>query len=148
MPEPLIEGESKILSAFGYFPAFHDAEIIGLSLNRNATPELSYPTVSIEFTLHGWEMTSEITPTGHYRLSKHHLVRFRFDGVDEVDLRDFNHQNALFELKISEIDPPGARLKVEFSSSYGLEGGFTAFSGAVLDVTPCDEDANPITKNG
>jgi hypothetical protein len=148
MPEPLLEGESKILSAFGYFPTFHDAEIVVICLNRNSTPELAYPTVSIEFTLHGWELTSEITSTGHYRLSKHHLVRFRFDGVDEVDLRDFNHQNVLFELKIFEIDSPGARLKVEFGSSYGLEGGFVAFSGAVLDVIPCDEYANPIPKNG
>ena len=48
----MIEGEDKIVDAFGYFPTFHDGEILDLHLARNSTPESDYPTVSITFTLH------------------------------------------------------------------------------------------------
>ncbi len=150
MQEPPILGASKVIDAYGYFPTFHDGEILDLQLNRNSTPIEAYPTVTITFTLHGWEMTSEITPTGHYRLTKHHLIKFRFDHVDAVDLRYFNHQNVISELSIERITPPTdhALIRVEFGSCFGLEGGFRAISGSVVEVIPCDEDANPTTKIG
>ncbi|CAN5880862.1 hypothetical protein BH11VER1_BH11VER1_31130 [soil metagenome] len=150
MPTPPINGTSKVTDAFGYFPTFHDAEIIKIYLDRNTTPKEDYPTVSITFVLHGWEMTSDITPSGHYRLTKHHLIKFQFDSVDEVDLRYFNHQNVISELAIEAINPvtDHALLRIDFGSCYGLEGGFRASSGSVIEVTPCDVDANPITKTG
>jgi hypothetical protein len=145
MQAPPIDKASQVIDAFGYFPTFHDGEILDLYLNRDSSPTEGYPTVSLAFTLHGWEMTSEITPTGHYRLTKHHLVKFRFDHVDAVDLRFFNHQNVISELTIEKIEDPTdhAILRVDFGSCYGLEGGFRAISGSVLEIVPCDEDANP-----
>ena len=146
----MIEGENMVVEAFGYFPTFHDGEILDLHLTRNSTPETDYPTVSITFTLHGWEMTSEITETGHYRLTKHHLITFRFDHIDRVDLRCFNHQNVLSELSITKIDHPDdhAILQVAFGGCFGLEGGFRAVTGSVVQVIPCDEDGHPSTVNG
>jgi hypothetical protein len=150
MPTPSISGSTKVIDAFGYFPTFHDGEIIEIHLNRNTTPKEDYATVSITFVLHGWEMTSETTPSGHYRLTKHHLITFQFDHVDAVDLRYFNHQNVISELTIESIDPPTdhALLRVDFGSCFGIEGGFRAISGRVIDVIRCDEDANPIMKTG
>lgn len=149
MQVPALDGASKVLEAFGYFPTFHDGEIIDLHLNRNTTPEKDYPTVSIDFTLHGWELTSEITESGHYRLIKHHLIKFQFDHIDGVDLRYFNHQNVISGLSITKIEPPTdhALLQVEFGSCYGIEGGFRAISGSIIEVIPCDQDAAPIPKN-
>lgn len=147
---PPIEGASKVIDAFGYFPTFHDGEIIELRLIRNTSPDESYPTVSITFTLHGWEMTSELTAIGHFVLTKRHLIKFRFDHIDAVNLLHFNHQNVISELVITGIDPPSgpARIKVEFGSCYGLEGGFTAVFGEVEGIVPCDENACPIPVEG
>jgi hypothetical protein len=146
MQQPSIDGASKVIDAFGYFPTFHDGEVIDLYLNRNTTPGAEYPNVSITFTLHGWEMTSSLTPTGHYHLIKHHLIKFRFDHIDSVNLRYFNHQNVISQLSITKLDPPidHALLEIDFGSCYGLEGGFRAISGSVMEVIPCDENATPL----
>ncbi|SHK20321.1 Immunity protein 50 [Rubritalea squalenifaciens DSM 18772] len=140
MPEtPPLKNVHQVTEAFGYFPVFHDAEVISLSCHRGA-PDTGSP--SIDFTLHAWEMTSELTESGHYQLGKHHLITFRFHGVDHVKLDHWNYQNVLFELIIREIEEPSdhALLTVDFSSSFGLEGGFRAISGEIISVTPCDED--------
>ena len=134
MTTPAITDSSKVIEAFGYFPTFHDGEVIEIRLDRNTTPKKDYPTVSVIFVLHGWEMTSTITSSGHYEPTKHHLITFQFDHVDAVDLRFFNHQNVISELTIESIDPvtDHALLEVDFGSCHGLEGGFRAISGLSL----------------
>lgn len=146
MNTPPIENASLFTEIYGHFPTFHDAEIIDISLDRNTTPSEDFPTVSLCFKLHGWEMTSELTESGHYKLVKHHLITFRFDGVDQVDLRHFNHQNALFGLQINEIKKPSdhALLEVVLESSFGLECSFRAIKGFITEVAPCDENGNKI----
>jgi hypothetical protein len=148
MQVPPIEGATKVVDAYGYFPTFHDGEILDLHLSRNSTPESDISTTSIGFTLHGWEMTSEVTPEGYYRLVKHHLVKFRFDHIDEVSIRDFNHQNVISELTITRIEEPTdhALIRVDFDGCYGIEGGFRAVSGAVEAIIPCTKTGQRITK--
>lgn len=142
-----IEEASKVIDAFGYFPTFHDGEIIELHLLRNTTPNEDYPTVTLLFTLHGWEMTSEVTPEGFYRTTKHHLLRFRFDHIDSVELRFFNYQNVISELTIEKINPPTdhALIRVKFGSCFGLEGGFRAVTGRLEEIVPCDKNGTPLT---
>jgi len=139
---PPITGSDKLIAAFGYFPTFHDAEITRMFLSRGE-PKNGNPT--LELTLHGWEMTSEVEDTGYLKLIKHHLVDFKFHCVDHVRLVGWNHQNVLFELIIKAIDHPvdHALIEIDLSSSYGLEGSFRAVSGEVLDVRPCDNNGVP-----
>jgi hypothetical protein len=146
MNKTLLIGESKITDAFGYFPTFHDAEVIWVTLNRNSAPGEEWPTPTLEFLLHGWEMTSEVNKDGFYVLTKHYLVHFKFSNIDHVNLQHFNHQNAIFELIIAEIEKPTdhAKLEVEISHAHGLNGTFRAVSGEVLSVTPCDESGSLI----
>jgi hypothetical protein len=146
MQVPPIEGVSKVIDVFGYFPTFHDGEVIDLHLSRNSDLTNDYPTTSVSFTVHGWEMTSEVTPEGFYRLVKHHLVKFRFDHIDRVNLRDFNHQNVISELLIEKIANPTdhALISVNFDGCYGIEGGFRAVSGVVVEVIPCTKKWQPI----
>ena len=145
MNKEILKGESKITDAFGYFPTFHDAEVIWLTLNRNSSPGVEWPDPTLEFVLHGWEMTSEVNEKGYYVLTKHHLVHFIFSGIDHVDLKNFNHQNAIFELLIGEIEnqTDHAKLKIEICHANGLIGTFRAVSGEVLSVTPCDDSGFP-----
>lgn len=135
---PLIKDASKVIEVFGYFPMFHDAEVVSMVCSRGET-DSGIPT--LEFTVHGWEMTSDVTDSGYYVLDKHHLIDFKFYGVDSVDLHHWNHQNVLFELIIKSVEKPSdhALLEVEFSSSFGLEGSFRASSGEIVGVRPCDE---------
>ena len=133
---PPIENAQSVFDVYGYFPVFHDAEILYISCDRGQK-DMGSPI--IRFRLHGWEMESETDSAGHYKLTKHHLIDFQFDSVDAVALNHFNHQNVLFELVIEKIENPNdhALIKVDFSSSFGLEGGFRAISGKVNSIRPC-----------
>ena len=75
----LIEKYELVLSDFGYWPSFHDAEIHWLKLERVNETYQDYYSPDIEFLIHGWEMTSEVTEKGFFKLQKHHLVHFKFD---------------------------------------------------------------------
>jgi hypothetical protein len=140
---PPIKNAQSLVDVYGYFPSFHDAEIISLTCNRGDADSVS---ATIEFTIHGWEMTSEVDTEGYYVLHKHHLVTFKFSGVVGVKLKHFLHQNVLFELIITEIKDPTDDLliSVELPSSYGLEGNFRAISGEVVSITPCNTDGTKI----
>ncbi|MGB1126058.1 MAG: Imm50 family immunity protein [Phycisphaeraceae bacterium] len=141
---PPIVGAQKVIDVFGCFPAFHDAEIVHMAFSRGE-PDACAPT--IDFTLHGWEMTSDVEESGHLKLIKHHLVDFRFFGVEYMKLDGWNHQNVLFELIIKTIEQPtdNTLIEVELSTSFGLDGNFRAVSGEVLDVRPCDADGVPVS---
>jgi hypothetical protein len=46
-----VEGAESLYKWFGYWPNFHDAEVMSLHLNRGAPSSL---------VIHTWEMTKEV----------------------------------------------------------------------------------------
>ncbi len=85
-----IPGASALHDWFGYWPSFHDAEIVGLHLNRKGGSSLR---------LHTWEMTKEVDEKGYYVLSKHVVVEFILETISSLSLNGFSHQNVVFGLK-------------------------------------------------
>jgi hypothetical protein len=127
-----------VVKAFGYWPSFHDAPVVAFHYNRAGAG-------AVEFTLQGWEMTSAVDDRGFYKLIKHHLVRFAFQEIVDADLDEFTSSaNILFGLKFSNPEEFAAvgRFCVNLESAMGcdLSGSFSARSGGVLDVIPCDAD--------
>lgn len=105
-----IQGAAELESWFGYWPSFHDAEIVGLHLNRKGSSSLR---------VHTWEMTKEIDDKGCYVLAKHILVEFIFEAVNGLNLNGFNHQNVIFGLAIEKTD---SGFRVTLDDCYGLAG--------------------------
>jgi hypothetical protein len=105
-----IQGANELHEWFGYWPGFHDAEIVSLHLNRKGTSSLS---------VHTWEMTKEVDAKGYYVLTKHVVVEFILESVSGLTLNGFNHQNVIFGLVIEKIDS-GFRLTLD--ECYGLAG--------------------------
>jgi hypothetical protein len=111
-----IPGGADLLAWFGgYLPSFHDAEILGLELDRAG------PTCRIR--AHTWEISDEVDKTGHFVLSRHVVASFELGGVTELSLEGFNHQNVIFGLFIERSDN-GYRIELE--PCYGLSGAITA----------------------
>ncbi len=141
-----IEGAEKLISIFGHWPSFHDAEVVWVRLDRRPVHEDAYlPT--LEASIHTFEMTNEVGPDGYFVLRHHVLVHFRFHEVDELQLEGFNCQNALFGLMISDIrDRQLERIHFEVSlqSAFGLGGSFLCHQIEVIDVSPCSKDASPL----
>lgn len=140
-PEKLIEGSGQLTSIFGYWPSFHDAEVIEFNLWRgDVDPDVGryvFPVLTTK--VHLWELTSEVNAQG-YLVSRHHtLATLRFHEVDELKMADFNHQNAILGLNITteeraDSGPHGFR--VAFDPAFGMGAVFHCARIEVVGVEP------------
>ena len=140
-----IGGAEQLTAIFGYWPSFHDAEVLWIKLDRQPYIVRYGPT--LEALIHTHEMTSEVDSAGFYVLRNHVLVHMRFEGVDQLHLEGFNHQNALGELALTDLrdrQMEWIRWEVKFASSWGVGASFQCYSVEVVSVKPCNKDGEPI----
>jgi Immunity protein 50 len=131
--DQIING-TKVIARFGHWPSFHDAEVLRFALDRQGS---SGPFA--EMLIHTWLMTSEVDPQGFYVLQKHTLVRLLFEELLECEFTGFNDGNILLSLEVEPETVEGrAALRVNFPTSYGLDGSLVCGRVVVADVTPCD----------
>ncbi len=103
-------GADSIIQWFGYWPDFHDSEILELHLNRKGSSWIKIYT---------WSMTNKIDDKGYYGTEKHAVVTFIFEKITDVDLSNFSQQNVINELNISQSDN---EIRLTMSPCYGLSG--------------------------
>ncbi len=120
IPLERIENSEALISVFGYWPSFHDAEVLELLIQRNGS---SSGCASIVALVHVFEMTNQIKSDGHFLCHKHSIVSFAFEDIDELTLDSFNYQNVLDCLSIEEME--SGSFAVTFDSAYGLDAFFT-----------------------
>jgi hypothetical protein len=109
-----IPGAAELHDWFGYWPDFHDAEIISLHLNRKGISSLR---------VHAWDTTKEVDEKGHYVMAKHIVVEFIFENVSELALNGFSQQNVISGLDIEKI---GSGFRLTLGECYGLAGSIEA----------------------
>jgi len=68
---PNIPGAADVVAWFGYWPTFHDAEVLSITLERSGTSRV---------VIHAFEMTPELDETSHYISAKHAVVTFLLEG--------------------------------------------------------------------
>ncbi|MGB8061766.1 MAG: Imm50 family immunity protein [Candidatus Sulfotelmatobacter sp.] len=118
-----IVGARELLDWFGYWPEFHDAEVIRFHL------ELGGPSF---LQVHTWEMTNTVTAAGFYELRKHVEVEFLLNDVINVNLQDLREHSILLSLEITRSD---SGFRLDLSSAYGLCGTIEAQQVSVR-ITP------------
>jgi hypothetical protein len=118
-----ITGAQELYDWFGYWPDFHDAEVVKLRLD---------PAAPSSLVVHTWQMTNEVNTQGFYELTKHAVVEFGLQGISNVNLVDWWEHSILLDLGVEKTDT-GFRLS--FSASYGLSGTIEV-QGLSLSVTP------------
>jgi len=105
-----VEGARGLYDWFGYWPNFHDAEVISLHLNRRGSSSLS---------LHTWELSKDVDEKGYFILSKHVVVEFVMKEVVGLSLNGFNHQNVISGLA---IEPSEGAYRLVLENCYGVAG--------------------------
>ncbi len=158
-----IKSADQLIKWFGYWPSFHDAEIMWIKLERGY--ERLQGDVQVEFLVNAWELVSE---KGKLESQKHCLVHFRFENCADIKIDNFNQQNQLSTIDFvvskqvlpqQKIVPTNAVveikdhnqfvadeiLTVKFISEFGIEGGFKCSSGEIVNIIACDDDGTPIT---
>jgi hypothetical protein len=105
-----IDGAQELHDWFGYWPTFHDAEIVRLELNRSGSSLLS---------VHTWEITNETDQQGYYVLAKNITVDLLLDGISNLHLDGFSHQNVVGGVS---FERKGDGIMVTLWPCYGLSG--------------------------
>lgn len=98
---PKIPGGEEVISWYGKWPSFHDAEILELHLQRTGRSWIKIYNV--------W--------------NKYGVVTFNMETVTDLELADFSQQNVIGGLELEE-SPKGIRLTM--IPCYGLAGYFVA----------------------
>ena len=109
-----VDGAEKLCAWFGYWPSFHDAEVVELHLSRRSSSCLA---------IHTWEITDEVDAQGYYVLTKHVVVEFLLRGISGLDLSGFNDQNVLSGLVLERVD---AGFRLTLDDCYGVTGAIEA----------------------
>ena len=137
-----------VKDSYGYWPSFHDAEIVQIKADRNAhETEENYGAI-FEMVIHAFEMTNEVDTRGYYVLKKHNLIHFKFKNVYDWEFDGFNTQNAILGLHISVEKNEHLEkdcLKFEFEPANGLGGELKCVSAEIVSVKLCNRDG--ITEN-
>ena len=69
---PVIPGTADVIACFGYWPAFYDAEVLSIILNRSGDSSVA---------MHAFETTRDSDSTGHSVTEKHAVISFRMEGI-------------------------------------------------------------------
>jgi Immunity protein 50 len=111
-----VPGFAAVKEWFGYWPSFHDAEIVSLNLERNSSSRLK---------VHAFHTVNETNALGHYRTTKHAVVCFMLDEIQDLNLVQFSAQNVISELVLSKNNEG---YSIQLGCCYGLCGSLTAKS--------------------
>jgi hypothetical protein len=125
-----IEGAQQLQQWFGYWPSFHDAEVLALHLNRSAPSTLA---------VHTWETTNQVDEKGYFVMERHVVVEFALKEVSELNVSGFNHQNVISSLTIDKL-PEGFRLTL--IDCYGLAGTIEASELSIRLIPGKPSDAH------
>jgi hypothetical protein len=99
-----IPGADKVIEWFGYWPSFHDAEVIEMYASRAGVSWIK---------IHAWRLTEYWVP------EKDVVVTFEFNDIRDWTLSEFNHQNVIASLSIKAFE---SGIKVRLEPCFGLCG--------------------------
>jgi len=138
-----VDGSDKLTGRFGYWPSFHDAEVLRFELKRGriAPAENVWEMPEATVVMHLWEMTDRTDEAGFLVLQKQTLATFRFSGIDRLQLNGFNHRNAVFELILrrkTREDGPSPYYDIRFEPAFGIEASFECLRIELLEAVACD----------
>ena len=105
-----IPGAEQLITWFGCWPTFHDAEILELSLKREGKSCLR---------VHAWRATSELDSAGYFATDHHAVISFWFEGVCDLGLEDFSVQNVISGLACGKNENG---FRVTMSPCFGIAG--------------------------
>lgn len=128
--QPDIVGTEAVLSWFGEWPTFHDAEVLELRLDREGVSWLK---------IHAWLTTKETYEKEgkqYFRTDRHAVVTFQFDEILDLQLADFSAQNVIFGLEVERTERAH---RLVLHPCYGL-GGFIEARGVSVEVQPGSPD--------
>ena len=151
--ETLIVGSEKLTGIFGYWPSFHDAEVLELHFDRGNIQRdkgiYKFPILTLK--IHVWQLTKEVNSKGYFVLRHHTITILSFCDVADFQMQGFNHQNAILGLSITSQERskgPSPYFAVELEPAFGISASFKCLGVEVIDAFPCGDNGKVISDNG
>ncbi|HEX8176512.1 MAG TPA: Imm50 family immunity protein [Pyrinomonadaceae bacterium] len=133
-PTSVVSDHEQLTAIFGKWPSFHDAEVLSIRLERQGHDFYESPVLYASIHVFA-ARRSEKSPKG-IEFYNHTIVSFCFNLVRGLQLAEFNHQNAIFDLIFEK--PPDAPemtpLRIVFEPSFGIDCSFFCKSVNVVQV--------------
>jgi len=104
-----------VMNHFGYWPSFHDAEVISIKFERPWDTSNSSATL----TVYAFEATDELDDENFFQLIKHCCIEIEFIGMTMNSMDGFNHQNVVGGLNFGR---EGKYLFCKIDSTFGVDG--------------------------
>ena len=134
-----IVGAEKVVEALGYWPSFHDAEVISFCIERALPLKKEHTPARLSVHIRHYESVGEGTAQYELVLRKSLLLRLLFNRACDIELTDFNFQNVINSISVSTIvtDEP-ATLLVDIEPIWGFGGSLRCSSIEVeaVEVLP------------
>jgi len=139
-PAGIVNAEA-VVSAFGFWPSFHDAEVHRALLERGNAVERP----SITLVVHAFSSDGSIDEKGYFRITTSVLVTLKCSDVRESELGDLGSQNVLWSLDFEST--ADGLVRVTLGPCYGLSGSLVCSEVRVESVVPWrspTDDAPPV----
>lgn len=135
MSAVMIVGREKVEAIVGYWPSFHDANVMSFEFHSPKWREEG--TSSATMVLNYCESKTVYSDAIHYEFvrDKDIFVTLMFRGVEAVEMSDFHRAGIIDELRISETKLEKCEgVLVEIEPCYGLSGIVRCASVEVVSV--------------
>ena len=109
-----VPGALDLYNWFGYWPSFHDAEILDITLSRKGLSAVR---------VHIFHRTNRVDENRFYILEKHVVVTFLLKGITDCNLEGFSHQNVVSCIQLN-IAADGYVLRL--GPCFGVAGSISA----------------------
>ena len=138
-PENFVTDAGKLITLYGKWPSFHDAEVLSLVLDRTG------PILVMRIALHE-KHRNMVDERGSYLTVGRCIATLRFEGVDQLAIEEFNHQNVLSGM-VFEMDGT-LHVHVTLAGIFGISARFQCLKVAVEDVLRTHPDVfeNPASQ--
>ena len=127
-----IENAGLIIHHFGYWPTFHDSEVISISFQGTLDKGTSLAMLRV----YSFEMTDKVIGR-HYQLIKHCFVDIEITDLIKTEIDGFNHQNAVLAL---EFGRKADNVFCNMVSAYGVDGYIEGKNIRIKRLEPISED--------
>lgn len=130
-----VEGSEKVEKALGFWPSFHDAEVISFSVSRALPLDTSISIAKLVVNVRQYAEAGVGTAEYALEIAKNVLINFVFNGVSDLSISEFNYQNVINSIKFKNTELHGApSIFVDIESIWGFEGSLQCSSAAVESV--------------
>ncbi|WP_082559576.1 MULTISPECIES: Imm50 family immunity protein [unclassified Lysobacter] len=130
----LVENGKALVEAMGYWPSFHDANVLATHSDAGA----------FTVTVHLFAMTDQVDSAGYYALEKHHRVTIVMHDMQSSSLPPGYSDDCLASLSFSRV---GDLLQVDFESHMDQDGTVLCNKVEIASIIPCDSKGVALASN-